>query len=396
VGTLYKRAGSRNWMMAVTVAGRQVCKSTHTSNKRRAEQLLSKWETEVFERRYYLPKSAPPFFADWADEFLAKVGHPNTRKRYGSSVGKLKSAFSAVRLSDISAERIEEYKETRLSEDVEPATINHDLRVLRRMMRLAERKRLISRNPFLEVDFLKEKNSRTPHIVTFEEEEQILAAAPPFLRVLIVLILETGMRSHREALALKWEAINFQGDSIRVRESKTRAGIRNIPLTARCKSELLDWREKLGPHFSQFVFPNMWAPTKPRNDIRHAWAKTLESAGIPYFWLYNLRHSYASRLSAAGVSDLFVAQMIGHNSPGILQKYSKEIDEYRREAVRKLERMRAEHASKRQEDSKPPADSAKSSPPEPAVPIRKNYYSFTTVRSFPQERKPLRRCSADS
>jgi len=70
------------------------------------------------------------------------------------------------------------------------------------------------------VDFLKEKNSRTPHIVTFEEEEQILAAAPPFLRVLIVLILETGMRSHREALTLKWEAINFQGDSIRVRESK--------------------------------------------------------------------------------------------------------------------------------------------------------------------------------
>ena len=262
------------------------------------------------------------------------------------------------------------------------------------MMRLAESKRLISRNPFLEVDFLKEKNSRTPHIVTFEEEEQILAAAPPFLRVLIVLILETGMRSHREALALKWEAINFQGDSIRVRESKTRAGIRNIPLTARCKSELVDWREKLGPHFSQFVFPNMWAPTKPRNDIRHAWAKTLESARIPYFWLYNLRHSYASRLSAAGVSDLFVAQMIGHNSPGILQKYSKAIDEYRREAVRKLERMRAEHATKRQEDSKPPADSSKSSPPEPAAPIRKNYYSFTTVRSFPQGKKPLQRCSA--
>src|SRR5580765_7736983 len=125
------------------------------------------------------------------------------------------------------------------------------------------------------------------------------------------------MRSHREALALKWEAINFQGDSIRVRESKTRAGIKNIPLTARCKSELLNWRDKLGPHFSQFVFPNMSAPTKSRNDIRNAWAKTLESAGIPHFWLYNLRHSYASRLSAAGVSDLFVAQMIGHNSPTV-------------------------------------------------------------------------------
>ena len=140
----------------------------------------------------------------------------------------------------------------------------------------------------------------------------------------------------------------------------------------------------------------MWAPTKPRNDIRHAWAKTLESARIPHFWLYNLRHSYASRLSAAGVSDLFVAQMIGHNSPGILQKYSKAIDEYRREAVRKLERMRAEHTLGRQESSKPPADSSKSSPPERGAAIRRNYYSFTTVRDFPQGKRPLRRCSAHS
>ncbi len=330
-------------MMAVTINGRQVCKSTHTSNKRLADQLLSRWETEVFEGRFHLPKSAPPAFAKWAEEFLAKVAHPNTRKRYGSSVGKLKAAFTGARLSDISAERIEEYKEARLAEGVEPATINHDLRVLRRMMRLAERKRLIPRNPFLEVDFLKQRNLRTPHIVTFEEEEKILAVAPPFLRALVILILETGMRSHREALALMWEAINFANDSIRVRESKTRAGIRNVPLTTRCKTELLRWRKMLGPEFSPFVFPNMRASARPRNDIRHAWEKALKDAGLDYFWIYNLRHTFASRLSAAGVSDLFVAQMIGHSSPGILQKYAKAIDEYRRDAVRKLEEMRAEH-----------------------------------------------------
>ena len=347
MGTLYKRGGSKKWMMAVTVNGRQVCKSTCTSNKRLAGQMLSRWETEVFEGRFHLPKSTPPAFVEWADEFLSKVTHPNTRKRYGSSIGKLKAAFTSVRLSDISPECIEEYKETRLAEGVEPATINHDLRVLRRMMRLAERKRFISRNPFLEVDFLKQRNLRTPHIVTFDEEEKILAVAPPFLRALVILILETGMRSHREALALMWDAINFPNDSIRVRESKTRAGIRNVPLTARCKTELLRWRKMLGPEFSPFVFPNMWAPTRPRNDVRHAWAKALKEAGLDYFWIYNLRHTFASRLSAAGVSDLFVAQMIGHSSPGILQKYSKAIDEYRRDAVRKLEEMRAVHVPSR-------------------------------------------------
>ena len=130
-------------------------------------------------------------------------------------------------------------------------------------------------------------------------------------------------------------------DAIRVRESKTHAGVRNIPLSARCKEELLRWRELVGSDFSPYVFPNFRDPGQPAKDIRKTWAKALKDAGIEYFWLYNLRHTYTSRLSAAGVPDLFVAQMIGHSSPSILQRYSKAIDEYRRDAVRKLEQMRA-------------------------------------------------------
>ena len=95
--------------------------------------------------------------------------------------------------------------------------------------------------------------------------------------------------------------------------------------------------------FSPFVFPNFRKPSQPTKDIRHSWAKALEDAGIAYFWIYNLRHTFTSRLSAAGVPDLFVAQMIGHSSPGILQVYSKAIDDFRRDAVRKLEQMRTVH-----------------------------------------------------
>ena len=65
----------------------------------------------------------PKTLAEWADDFLAKVSHPNTRKRYGSSVGKLKSKFTRARLSDISAARIDEFKEARLAEGMEPALI---------------------------------------------------------------------------------------------------------------------------------------------------------------------------------------------------------------------------------------------------------------------------------
>lgn len=105
----------------------------------------------------------------------------------------------------------------------------------------------------------------------------------------------------------------------------------------------LSWllgRHRVGPEFSPYVFPNMRNPERHLTQIRRSWAKALRSAGIPYFWLYNLRHTFASRLSVAGVSDLFVAQMIGHSSPSIVQTYAKAIDEHKRDAIRKLESLR--------------------------------------------------------
>ena len=40
--------------------------------------------------------------------------------------------------------------------------------------------------------------------------------------------------------------VDFVNDVIRVRESKTRAGERTIPMSGRCKIELLGWRSLLG------------------------------------------------------------------------------------------------------------------------------------------------------
>ena len=74
------------------------------------------------------------------------------------------------------------------------------------------------------------------------------------------------------------------------------------------------------------------------------WASALKTAKIEYFRIYDLRATFASRLSAAGVPDVFVSQMMGH-AGGLLQTYSKAITEYRREAIRKLEELRESYFS---------------------------------------------------
>jgi hypothetical protein len=109
------------------------------------------------------------------------------------------------------------------------------------------------------VDVLEErKQRRRPHILTFEED-RVLVAAVPHIRALAVLNLETGMRSRREALSLLWSDVDLVNDIIRVRESKTRAGERTIPISDRCKAELLRWRNLVGPEFSSYVFLSTYA-----------------------------------------------------------------------------------------------------------------------------------------
>ena len=339
---IYQRG--KTWWITYFVGGRQRFESSRSTKKRDARQLLEIRKGAAREGRLRLTKSNAPRFAEYAQRFLQTVQHPNTQRRYRSSVRNLAACFGDVRLSEITADAIEGFKEKRLSQGIRTATVNRDLAVLHRMMNLAGRKMLINESPFRDVEFLEErKQRRRPHILTFEEEDRLLAAATPHVRALTILILETGLRSNREALALPWSEVDLVNDLIQVRESKTRAGERTIPISDRCKIELLRWRGLLGSEFSSYVFPNMRNPSKPLKDIRRSWAKALKDAGLQYFWIYDLRHTLASRLTQAGVSPLFVAQIIGHSGTSILSTYVRAVDEYRRDAIHKLEKLRNAH-----------------------------------------------------
>ena len=329
------------WWMDYVVDGVPKCESTKTKNKRLAEKIFNLREVEMIEGRFSLPSSNAPRLEQYSRQFLGSIRNQNTRKRYTSSVASLVECLGNVRLSEINSRRIEGFKEARLASGTRAATVNRDLAVLRRMLKIAQRKKLISLSPFADVEMLEErKERRQPHIFTFDEEERLLATAADHVRVLTVLILETGLRSGKEALALKWADIDFLNESIRVRQSKTMAGQRIVPMSSRCNAELLRWQGVSGPNFSEYVFPKPGHPETHLRDVRVAWANALSAAGLEHFWIYDLRHAFASRVTQAGVSHIFVAQILGHSSPNILQTYAKAIDEYKRSAITKLEALR--------------------------------------------------------
>ena len=341
---LYRKG--KNWYAAYSADGRHFNRSTGTSNKRTAQKILDSWRADIVEGRFNLLKSQAPTLKDWSNQFVESIQHPNTRRRYAVSKVSLDAFFKDARLSHLSAARIEEYKRVRLAAGVKAATVNRDLALLRQLMKRGERERFIARNPFETGNlFLEErKGRRQPHILTYQEERKLLAVSGPMLKALVILLVETGLRVGKEALPLKWTDVDFTDGTIHVRESKTMAGRRLVPLSVYCEAELLRWRDMTGPAFSEYVFFNPRNPAAHLLKLPKTWKRALKKAGIEYFPIYNLRHTFASRLNAAGASPITVTQMLGHSSTGIVQTYARVVDEQRRNAIENLQAYRQSKA----------------------------------------------------
>jgi integrase len=341
---LYKRG--KIWWIGGTANGERIQISTGTTSKRRAQKIHDMMQADMIEGRFRLPKSNSPTVEIWAAQFLESISHPVTKRTYKSCIQTLNKFFGTVRLSQVTAERIEQFKAVRSKAGAGPAIINRNLAVLRRMLKLAARQRLIARNPFEETEFLEERSHRRqPRILNFEEQDTLEAVAPPHLRTLIVLLTETGLRVGKEALQLLWEDVDLLNGVIHVRSSKTPAGRRIVPVSAHCGARLKEWRHLTGPAFSSFVFANPNNPQVHLKAVRKTWTRALKLAKLSYFPIYNLRATFASRLSAAGASDNLVAGMLGHSSPSIVSTYAKVVDEFRRDAIRKLETLRTSQPS---------------------------------------------------
>src|SRR5438552_552189 len=77
------------------------------------------------------------------------------------------------------------------------------------------------------------------------------------------------------------------------------------------------------PTHSEYLFPSpSKRATRPYiTSLRRIWEKTLIRAGVPYFPLYHLRHTFARRLSAGGVADHFVSQLLRQADSQVFKRY---------------------------------------------------------------------------
>jgi len=91
---------------------------------------------------------------------------------------------------------------------------------------------------------------------------------------------------------------------------------------------------------SDHVFFNPQRPSTHIRSVKTAWHNALQRAEIAAFPIYNTRHTFATRLAGAGVSDTIIDQLLGHSRRDVLRFYTVRVSEYLRDAIVRLEKLR--------------------------------------------------------
>lgn len=234
------------------------------------------------------------------------------------------------------------------------ATINRAVEDLRRMLNWAVSREYITSSPFTRggvsvIKFDREDNRRNRRIAP-DEEERLIAAAPPHLRALIILALDTGVR-RGEMLKIRIKDIDSDRHEITLRGPTTKSRkTRIVPISTQRLRAAIDWfrvdahgraRPGNAPLMSNRVgdairrFRTAWEGTvlrahghvpKKGRPLRDAKTNSLTPegrkllAGINLHW-HDLRHEYACRLAERGVPITKIQYLLGHASVVTTERY---------------------------------------------------------------------------
>jgi integrase len=358
-GVLYKRSDSKVWWMRYRDRdGMRCLESTDTEDWREAQRRMrDRLQARDQNTLQAIRRGEQLLFNKWVDFFLENYSQPPIRAAATHRANKmalrhLMPEFGERKLVEIDADHIERYLRGRLRQTkrvrtssgfrelglLKPTTAHQEFRVLRRIFSVAVKKKLCPANPCAAVEFPTSlKGLFRPHYVAWSEQQRIESFAPQYLVNVIRIITETGLRVYKELTPMRKDQVDLVNAVVWIPESKTPNGIAEVPLTEIAVEAFRSQREIAGN--GPLLFPCDRNPLGYQQSFKKVWSTTLRKAGIPYFRLYDLRSTYATRLSAGGVADEWVTQLLRQGDSMVFKKYSQMKLQMKREALQKLNRQ---------------------------------------------------------
>jgi integrase len=142
----------------------------------------------------------------------------------------------------------------------------------------------------------------------------------------------TGLRQG-ELLGLRWRDVDFEAKKVRVvspyvrgefGDPKSEGSGRSVPLGERVATELKALRERSEYNKDKdlvFCHPETGHPLD-RAKLARRFKKAIKSAGVPDITFHELRHTFGTRMAAAGVPLRTIQHWMGHADSKTTQVYA--------------------------------------------------------------------------
>ena len=179
------------------------------------------------------------------------------------------------------------------------------------------------------------------HRIGVETERLLEASKDHPYSLLIQMTAFYGLR-RSEALGLKWDAIDFERDTITIKHivtnakidgkceivcadrAKTKSSLRSLPLVSNIREKLLVLREQqkenrrvcgncYSKKYDGYVFVDAMGNIFNPRSVTTNFSKLLEQNGLGHIRFHDLRHSCASLLLANDVPLKHIQEWLGHS-----------------------------------------------------------------------------------
>ena len=335
-----KKNGKPSYTAKIRLKGHQPVFQTFT-RKTDAVRWASQTEAAIIEGRFFKTvESQKHTLSDLIQRYIRDV-LPRKAKVYVEYASQLKwweEQIGDVRLSDLSTALISEKRDllsktiTNRKKVMSPARVNRYMAALSTALNTSIREwEWLEDNPMRKISKLKEPRGRVRYL-TDEERDRLLDACESVnknLYLAVVLALSTGARQ-QEIWDLRWSEVDFKKGLITFTETKNDE-LRSVPLE-NLAHELLLEHSKIKKIDSDLVFPSKKNPAVSY-DFRNPWKKALVVAEVEDFRWHDLRHSCASFLAINGVPMRSIAEILGHKTLSMVQRYTHLSTEHLKEAV---------------------------------------------------------------
>lgn len=265
-------------------------------------------------------------FMEAAIKFLDENQH---KRSIDSDAGRLRvlvEYIGKMPLDSIHMGILQPFIEGRIKDQVKTRTINHGLKIVRRICNLAATEWIdefgltwLLNAP--KIKLMPEADLRKPYPLSWDEQYKLFAELPAHLEQMALFAVNTGCRESEVChLQWDWEIKIPQLSHLLVfiipPELVKNGEERLIVCNQTAKSVVESQR---GKH-KQFVFTYKGNPITRMNNT--GWKEARKKAALEFVRVHDLKHTFGRRLRSVGVSFEDRQDLLGHRSGRITTHYS--------------------------------------------------------------------------